>query len=223
MRLFALLVLPAVVLVFNSGCFIPVLQLRADTVLTVRQGESKLADAVSMGFSEVTSKSQGDCFTIQADGFSPREHETWIYWYRFPMVVEHAPGYGRHIRIVCCDMEKQSEPRDCRIQMLLERGWTPERLGNNCNVDRRQKCNPYQGQATLRFKYDGDKVSIELTNLKLAGAIGPNNNIYVSGKVVVTRSDNCSESFAIITNHFNELWAKAVSEKRLSGRRSFSQ
>ena len=218
MRLFTLLASPAVVLVFNAGCFIPILQLRADTVLTVRQGESELADAVSMGFSEATSKLQDDCFIIQADGYLPREHETWIYWYCFPMVVELAPGYGRHIRIVCCDMEKQSGPRNCRFQMLLERGWFSKGRRSDYDADRGRKYNPYQGQASLQFAYDGDKITIELTNLKLAGVINPNDIIHVSGKIVVTRSDNRNDSYAIASDRFEKLWANAVSEIKPTGK-----
>lgn len=200
----ALIVCCAVVSALNVGCMLPVpiIRWRADSVLTV---EPSRGSEVTMGLRESCFRTTADAFVLEALGLMPMEHETHWDVLLVGTTAHPYPDYFRLVRITCRGALDAAEPRECRVQLLMQAGW-PARA----RATFYEPYEAYDGTALLRFESRVDTVSTELIGVRLARVGAPEQTLCVSGEVVVKQPKDNRAFPARLNEMFDEHWREAT-------------
>ncbi len=200
----SLLVVLALCVVGQVGCIlVPVLSPRAPTVLRVQQSCAEGSEVAPMGLKTSCFAIGDHGLALWAAGSMPDEHRTYIYGYPFPMVVDPCFDYRRLIEIRCAGGADQigEGPCECRVWLLLERGWPA--------WTNEQAFEAYEGEALLEFRREGERVVAKLHDLRLDPASAGDAAVCVGGAVSAKHSKYGCEQLG---DCIGRLWEEAAAE-----------
>ncbi len=175
---------------------------KADTVLTIRAMEAPDSEPIPVGFDFADSRADENGLVILARGHFPREQETWIFWYLLFTTSHPYPDYDRLLRVTCPPEEGHTFTRDCRVQLLLPRGWPS--TASRCELA------AYEAELPLTIHRHKQTVSFELSDARLVSPVTSNQSVQLTGRVLAKHRGD-APWFGEYMTDFDDLWNTALS------------